>query len=62
MDTRIVAVCCLWDDMLKVLHYKDDVQSQMTAAEVMTTAIIAALDDDHREGLTGRVFPHARWL
>jgi hypothetical protein len=48
--------------MLKVLHYKDDVQSQMTAAEVMTTAIIAALDDDHREGLTGRVFPHARWL
>jgi Transposase DDE domain len=44
MDTRIVAVYCLCDDMLKALYYKDDVQCQMTAAEVMTTAIIAALD------------------
>ena len=44
MDNRIVAVYCLCDDMLKALHYKDDVQCQMTAAEVMTTAIIAALD------------------
>jgi hypothetical protein len=44
MDTRIVAVYCLCDDMLKALHYKDDVQCQMTGVEVMTTAIIAALD------------------
>jgi hypothetical protein len=44
MDNRIVAVYCLCDDMLKALHYKDDVQCQMTAAEVMATAIIAALD------------------
>ena len=43
MDTRIVAVYCLCDDMLKALGYKDDVQCQMTAAEVMTTAIVAAL-------------------
>jgi hypothetical protein len=44
MDTRIVAVYCLCDDMLKALNHRDDPQSQMTDAEVMTTAIVAALD------------------
>ena len=44
MDTRIVAVYCLCDDMLKALHHRDDPQCQMTEAEVMTTAILAALD------------------
>lgn len=44
MDTRIVAVYCLCDDMLKALHHRDDPQCQMTDAEVMTTAIVAALD------------------
>lgn len=44
MDTRIVAVYCLCDDMLKTLHHRDDPQCQMTDAEVMTTAIVAALD------------------
>jgi len=44
MDTRIVAVYCLCDDMLKALHHRDDPQCQMTDAEVMTTAIMAALD------------------
>jgi hypothetical protein len=43
MDTQIVAVYCLCDDMLKALHHKNDPQCQMTDAEVMTTAIIAAL-------------------
>jgi hypothetical protein len=44
MDTRIVAVYCLCDDMLKALHHRDDPQCLMTDAEVMTTAIVAALD------------------
>jgi len=44
MDSRIVAVYCLCDDMLKALHHKEDPQYQMTDAEVMTTAIVAALD------------------
>jgi hypothetical protein len=44
MDTRIVAVYCLCDDMLKALHYKDGVHCQMIAAEVMTAAINATLD------------------
>jgi hypothetical protein len=44
MDSRIVAVYCLCDDMLKALHHKEDCQCQMSDAEVMTTAIMAALD------------------
>jgi len=43
MDTQIVAVFCLCDDMLKALHHYEDPQCQMPDAEVMTTAIVAAL-------------------
>ena len=43
MDTQIVAVFCLSGDMLKALHHHEDSQSQITDAEVMTTAIVAAL-------------------
>jgi hypothetical protein len=43
MDTEIVAVYCLCDDLLKAMHHVDDRQCQMSDAEVMTTAIVAAL-------------------
>ena len=43
MDTQIVAVFCLVDDMLKVMNHQEDKQCQMSDAEVMTTAIIAVL-------------------
>jgi len=43
MDTQIVAVYCLCDDMLEALHHYEDPQCQMSDAEVMTTAIVAAL-------------------
>lgn len=43
MDTKIVAVFCLCDDMLKALNHHQDPQCRMTDAEVMTTAIIAAM-------------------
>ena len=43
MDTQIVAVFCLCDDMLKALHHFEDTQCQMCDAEVMTTALVAAL-------------------
>ncbi|MBN2044632.1 MAG: hypothetical protein JW757_06410 [Anaerolineales bacterium] len=43
MDTQIVAVFYLVDDMLKALHHYKDRQTTMSDAEVMTTAIIAAL-------------------
>lgn len=43
MDTQIIVVFCLCDDMLKSLHHYEDAQCQMTDAEVMTTAIVAML-------------------
>jgi hypothetical protein len=43
MDTQIITIFCLCDDMLKAFHHRDDPQCQMTDAEVMTTAISAAI-------------------
>lgn len=43
MDTQIIAVYCLCDDLLRALNHHDDPQCQMSGAEVMTTAIVAAL-------------------
>lgn len=43
MDTQIIVVFCLCADMLKSLHHHEDSQSQMSDAEVMTTAIVAML-------------------
>ena len=38
MDTQIIVVFCLCDDMLKSLHHYEDRQCQMSDAEVMATA------------------------
>ncbi len=43
MDTQIVAVYCLCDDILNGLHHHNDPQCQLSDAEIMTTAIVAAL-------------------
>ena len=43
MDSHIVAVYCLCDDMLTALHHRDDPQCHLTNAEIMTVAIVAAL-------------------
>ncbi len=43
MDTRIIAVYCLCDDLLSALRHRDDRQCQMSEAEVMTCAVVAAL-------------------
>ena len=43
MDTQIVAVYCLCDDILKALHHRNDPQCHLSDAEIMTTAIVAAL-------------------
>lgn len=42
MDTEIIAVYCLCDDLLKAMNHIEDRQCQMSDAEVMTTAIVAA--------------------
>lgn len=43
MDTQIIAVYCLCDDLLKALRHRENRQCQMSDAEVMTSAIVAAL-------------------
>jgi len=43
MDDKIVATFCLCDDLLKAIHHHMDKQGQMNDAEVMTTALVAAL-------------------
>lgn len=42
MDSSIIATYCLCDDILRALHHHDDPQRQMTDAEVLTTALVAA--------------------
>ena len=43
MDGQITALYSLCDDVLKTLHHSEDPQCRMSDAEVMTTAIVAAL-------------------
>lgn len=43
MDTETITVYCLCDDLLKAMHHGDDRQCPMSDAEVMATAIVAAL-------------------
>jgi hypothetical protein len=42
MDTQIILVYCLCDDLLKAVRHYEDPQCGMSDAEVMTTAIVAA--------------------
>lgn len=43
MDGQIVAIYCLCDDLTKAMRVCEDPQCRMSNAEVMTTAIVAAL-------------------
>jgi len=43
MDEKIIATFCLCDDLLKAIHHDESPQCQMSDAEVMTTALVAAL-------------------
>lgn len=43
MDEQIILIYCLCDDLLKAMHHREDPQCQMSDAEVMTTALVAAL-------------------
>jgi hypothetical protein len=53
MDDHILAIYCVCHDFLKALHHREDRQQKMTAAEVMTTALVAML-------FFGGNFEHAR--
>jgi hypothetical protein len=43
MDTQIILAYCLCDDMLKAMQHREDAQCQISDAEVMTVALVAAL-------------------
>jgi Transposase DDE domain len=43
MDDKIIATFCLCDDLLQAIHHQESLQSQMNDAEIMTTALVAAL-------------------
>jgi hypothetical protein len=43
MDGQIVAIYCLCNELVKAMGIYEDPQRQMNDAEVMTTAIVAAL-------------------
>ena len=43
MDEKIIATYCLCDDLLKAMHQRAAPQCKMSDAEVMTTALTAAL-------------------
>ncbi len=43
MDTNIILVYCLCDDLLKWQHHRDDPQCVLSDAEIMTIAIVAAM-------------------
>jgi hypothetical protein len=43
MDEKIIATYCLCDDLLQAMQHREDPQCQMSDAEVMTTALVAAL-------------------
>lgn len=53
MDTAITAIYCLCEDFLKATSHQEDPQCTMSDAEVLTTALVAALYFDG-------VFEHAR--
>jgi hypothetical protein len=43
MDEKIIATYCLCDDLLQAMHHRADPQCKMSDAEVMPTALTAAL-------------------
>ena len=43
MEMQVITVYCICDDLVKFFGIKDDIQVTMSTAEILTTAIIAAL-------------------
>ncbi len=54
MDTNIVLVYCLCDDLLKWQHHRDDPQCVLSDAEIMTIAMVAAMYFGGNQAMSGR--------
>ena len=42
-DTKIIALYCIVDDMLKGLHHPEDTRVKMADSEVIATAFVGAV-------------------
>jgi hypothetical protein len=62
MDTQIILIYCLCDDLLKALQHHEDGQCQMSDAEVMTVALVAALHFRGNFALAGRMLLEQGYL
>jgi len=62
MDTQIILIYCLCDDLLKAMRHHEDGRCRMWDAEVMTVAIVAALYFRGNFALTGRMLSEQGYL
>lgn len=62
MDTNIVLVYCLCDDLLKWQHHRNDPQCELNDAEVMTIAIVAAMYFGGNQALARTFLTEQRYL
>ena len=62
MDYQIILVYCLCDDLLKALGHKEDKQCQMSDAEVMTTALVAALFFGGKQNLACAMLKEQKYM
>ena len=42
MPDKIISIYCFFDELLKAVNHQDDKQAQLSTAEVMTVAVVAA--------------------
>jgi hypothetical protein len=43
METQIIEIFCVVDDLLKIIEFKDDCQAKISSAEIITIVVGAAL-------------------
>jgi hypothetical protein len=55
LESQIIAVFCLCDDLLRAMRHQEDRQCEMSDAEVMTVAVVAAL-------YFGSNYTRSRWM
>ncbi len=42
MPEKIITIYCFFDELLRAMGHRDDPQAQLTTAEIMTVALVAA--------------------
>ncbi len=62
MDTQILAIYGLCDDLLRAMDHRDDAQCQMSDAQIMTTATVAALYFSGNFALSCRMLYEQRYM